>query len=105
MNSAITFAQDAVASAAAGANTVTGATYFVAANGSANTTETVGLIGMAGIAIAAVLLLALFVGALVSISRSTNYNTGGKALWVLVCFAFPLVGPLVWFGFGKNSTM
>lgn len=49
--------------------------------------------------------LVLFVAALVSILRSPNYQPGGKALWCLASFAFPLLGPILWFAVGKKSTM
>ncbi|OZD12089.1 MULTISPECIES: PLD nuclease N-terminal domain-containing protein [Nocardiaceae] len=46
----------------------------------------------------------LFVAALVSIVRSRSYTSSGKALWVLAVFAFPFLGPLVWFVWGRNSS-
>ncbi len=47
--------------------------------------------------------VALFIAALVSIVGSTNYTSGLKALWILACFAFPFLGSLVWFFWGKNG--
>ena len=69
------------------------------------TVEFVGLTGIAGIIIVGVALLALFIAALVSIVQSENYANGGKALWALACFAFPFIGPVLWFLVGKDSRM
>ncbi|QLY28726.1 PLD nuclease N-terminal domain-containing protein [Nocardia huaxiensis] len=30
---------------------------------------------------------------------------GGKAIWVLLILAFPLLGPATWFISGRNSTL
>ena len=47
--------------------------------------------------------LALFIAALVSIISSTSYTSGMKALWILGCFAFPFVGSLFWFIWGRTG--
>ncbi len=47
---------------------------------------------------------ALFVAALVSILQSKNYTTAGKAIWVLIVLAFPFLGTIVWFVWGRGSS-
>lgn len=51
-----------------------------------------------------ILLVALLplILALVSIIRSPRLSSGYKALWVIVVFVFPFLGPLVWFLFGRT---
>ncbi|WP_086821006.1 PLD nuclease N-terminal domain-containing protein [Allokutzneria sp. NRRL B-24872] len=47
--------------------------------------------------------LVIYIAALVGIVRSENYAPGGKAIWALAVLAFPFLGPLFWFVWGKNS--
>lgn len=47
--------------------------------------------------------LALFISALVSITRSSAYTTGVKALWILACFITPFIGSIVWFVWGRRG--
>lgn len=47
--------------------------------------------------------LVLVIAAIVSIVNSRGYTTGIKALWVLAVIAFPVLGSLVWFIFGRTS--
>lgn len=56
----------------------------------------------AAVAVAALVLL---IAAIVSVVNSHNYPSGIKALWVLAILAFPLLGPIAWFAFGRNSHM
>lgn len=49
------------------------------------------------------LALPLFIVAVVSIARSVTLTSERKALWVLLCFALPLVGPAVWLLVGRGS--
>lgn len=44
----------------------------------------------------------LFVAGLVSVLRNDKYSGPGKLLWVVAMFFFPIIGPLVWFLFGRN---
>ncbi|KQU49349.1 hypothetical protein ASG84_05210 [Rhodococcus sp. Leaf278] len=48
--------------------------------------------------------LILFLAALISIIRSPNYTVAGRAVWIFVVLAFPFLGPLVWFVWGRKST-
>ncbi|MFB9907693.1 PLD nuclease N-terminal domain-containing protein [Allokutzneria oryzae] len=45
----------------------------------------------------------LFIAALIGIVRSENYAPGGKAVWALAVLAFPFLGPLFWFIWGRTS--
>lgn len=45
----------------------------------------------------------IFVAALVSVLSSKRYTGGGKFLWVLVVFAYPLFGALGWFIAGRKA--
>ncbi|MGV8875071.1 MAG: PLD nuclease N-terminal domain-containing protein [Rhodococcus sp. (in: high G+C Gram-positive bacteria)] len=46
----------------------------------------------------------LFIAAVVSIVRSPNYTVAGRAVWIFVVLAFPFLGPVVWFLWGRKST-
>ncbi|MFR9731252.1 PLD nuclease N-terminal domain-containing protein [Saccharopolyspora sp. MS10] len=48
-------------------------------------------------------LLALFIGALVSIFRSEADSTG-KAVWTLIVLFAPVLGCVLWFLLGRSST-
>jgi ABC-type transport system involved in multi-copper enzyme maturation permease subunit len=64
-------------------------------------------LGTLGLVIALVLTFGavfLFIAALVSIIRSPNYTVAGRAVWIFVVLAFPFLGPLVWFVWGRKST-
>lgn len=45
----------------------------------------------------------LWIAAVVSIVRSLRYTTAGKALWVLVIIALPILGALGWFIWGRHA--
>ncbi|MEJ4112689.1 PLDc N-terminal domain-containing protein [Corynebacterium kroppenstedtii] len=47
--------------------------------------------------------LVIFVAAFVSIVASKRYTAFGKIVWIVVTFTFPLLGPIVWFLWGKNA--
>ncbi|WP_084477583.1 PLD nuclease N-terminal domain-containing protein [Nocardia jejuensis] len=83
-------------------------TTLTLASGStlADTGDTTGSVVVVVIALAFALAGAvLFLAGVVSVLRSGNYASGGKAVWVLAMLAFPLVGPLAWFVWGRKSTM
>ena len=44
-----------------------------------------------------------FVFALLSILRSDYVTGAGRVTWIVVCFCFPRVGPIVWFIAGKST--
>ncbi|MGU3437517.1 PLD nuclease N-terminal domain-containing protein [Actinomycetes bacterium M1A6_2h] len=48
--------------------------------------------------------LILFLGALISILRSPRYTVAGRAVWIFLVLAFPFLGPLVWFVWGRKSS-
>ncbi|MFI9506303.1 PLD nuclease N-terminal domain-containing protein [Nocardia sp. NPDC052566] len=79
---------------------------LASASNLADAGETAGSIALAVFAIAIALGgIILFVAGLVSALRSRNYATGGKAIWILLMLAFPFLGPLVWFIWGRNSAI
>lgn len=46
---------------------------------------------------------AMVIAALISIARSKNHTSVGVILWVLVVFALPVLGPILWFYNGRSS--
>ena len=54
--------------------------------------------------VAGAIVAALFICALISIARSKNYTPAGRALWLLVVFALPALGPMLWFLMGRASS-
>ncbi|MFI6997682.1 PLD nuclease N-terminal domain-containing protein [Nocardia sp. NPDC050175] len=72
----------------------------------ASAAETAGSIAFGVFAFAiAIGAIALFIAGVVSALRSSNYAAAGKAIWVLLMLAFPFLGPVVWFIWGRNSTI
>lgn len=57
------------------------------------------------IAILALAVLALFIVALVSVVSSAALTVGGKVVWVLVVFAFPIIGSILWFVWGRTAQL
>lgn len=54
-------------------------------------------------AVVAVVAAILFVSSLISILASSRYTGGGKLLWIIGIFVFPIAGPLVWWLGGRNA--
>ncbi|GAB4583170.1 PLD nuclease N-terminal domain-containing protein [Nocardia sp. IFM 10818] len=77
-----------------------------AATLAAGTAETAGSIALAvGLIAVAIAGVVLFIAAVVSVLRSRNYQAGGKAMWILLILVFPVLAPIVWFIWGRNSTI
>lgn len=55
--------------------------------------------------IAALAILILIIVALVSIAGNDRLTGGGKAVWAVVIIAFPLLGSVGWFFWGKAATL
>lgn len=53
--------------------------------------------------ILAIVVLLSFIFSLVSVLGSARYTGGGKTLWVVIIFVFPIVGPLAWWLGGKDA--
>ncbi|CAL9609286.1 hypothetical protein SUDANB95_05560 [Actinosynnema sp. ALI-1.44] len=53
----------------------------------------------------AVALCVLWVAAVVSVLRNPRLTGGGKFLWILVIFGFPLLGSIGWFVAGKDAQL
>ena len=49
--------------------------------------------------------LALVLAALWSVMASPRLATAGRVLWVLVVLAFPLLGPVAWFTWGRSARL
>lgn len=47
--------------------------------------------------------LALMVTTLVHILKHPNYKTGSRPLWIIVVLLFQIIGPIVYFVFGKGE--
>jgi hypothetical protein len=50
-----------------------------------------------------VLQAVLFVTSLITILASGRYTGGGKFLWILFVFAWPVVGPIGWLIWGRRA--
>ncbi|WCC79858.1 PLDc N-terminal domain-containing protein [Cutibacterium equinum] len=55
--------------------------------------------------LAIVVPVALFILALLSILGSDMLTGAGKLIWIVICFCFPIIGPIVWFIAGKNKAL
>ncbi len=55
------------------------------------------------LAVIAALAAILFISSLISILASPRYTGGGKLLWIIGIFVFPIAGPLVWWLGGRNA--
>ncbi|MEU4802738.1 PLD nuclease N-terminal domain-containing protein [Actinosynnema sp. NPDC023587] len=53
----------------------------------------------------ALLHVALWVAAFISVMRQDRLTGGGKFLWIVVIFGFPFLGSLGWFIFGRNAQL
>ena len=49
--------------------------------------------------------LVMFVVALVEIIKHRQISGGGKVVWVLIAFAFPILGPILWFVWGRHGAL
>ncbi len=47
--------------------------------------------------------LVLIIVALVSISKQTEFKIGNKLIWVIVVLCLQMVGPILYFCFGRNN--
>lgn len=56
-------------------------------------------------AILGVAQIILWIAAAISIVRKDRLTGGGKFLWFVVIIAFPFVGCLGWFIFGRNAQL
>lgn len=65
----------------------------------------IGLLFFVLLVIVAVGGVVLFIAALVSILSSRRLTFGGKLLWCIAVFVFQLIGPLVWFLWGRKAQL
>ncbi|WHE35238.1 PLDc N-terminal domain-containing protein [Microbacterium sp. BDGP8] len=54
-------------------------------------------------AVVAAVVAILFISSLISILASPRYTGGGKLLWIIGIFVFPIAGPLVWWLGGRKA--
>ncbi|MCE5344187.1 MAG: PLDc N-terminal domain-containing protein [Eubacteriales bacterium] len=47
--------------------------------------------------------LALMLTALVHVLRHPHYRFGSKPLWIIVVVVFQIIGPIVYFAFGRGE--
>lgn len=52
-----------------------------------------------------VALLALLIAAIVSVVRNSQLTTGGKVVWILICLSFSIIGPIIWFVWGRDAQL
>lgn len=55
------------------------------------------------VSIVAVAVVALVIAAVVSVLRRRVLAAGGKAVWILLICAFPVLGAVVWFIWGRSG--
>ena len=49
------------------------------------------------------LVIGFIIAAIVSVATSDILAVGGKAVWILLILAFPLIGSAVWFIWGRSG--
>lgn len=47
--------------------------------------------------------LALAITALIHVIRHPKYRFGNKAIWILVVLLFQIIGPIIYFVFGRGE--
>ncbi|MCJ7858181.1 PLDc N-terminal domain-containing protein [Corynebacterium kalidii] len=71
------------------------------ADGSLSSGWAIGLVAV--IAVIGLAILAFVIAALVSVVTSSVLAVGGKAVWVLLILAFPILGAAAWFLWGRTG--
>ncbi|QRQ65860.1 PLDc N-terminal domain-containing protein [Corynebacterium sp. SFY-K9] len=61
------------------------------------------MLALIGLVLLIAIPLIIFIAALVSILSSSRYTVFGKVVWIVVTFTFPILGPIVWFIWGRNA--
>lgn len=46
---------------------------------------------------------ALAITALIHVLRHPNYRFGNKVVWILIVLVFQIIGPIVYFAFGRGD--
>ncbi|MCQ9389475.1 PLD nuclease N-terminal domain-containing protein [Brevibacterium sp. 50QC2O2] len=78
---------------------------YLASSAGATDNSGLGFLVLVFMGLAVIAWLALFIAALISIVMSPNLTLGGKLLWVIAVFAFPFLGSLVWFIWGRSAQL
>jgi Phospholipase_D-nuclease N-terminal len=71
----------------------------------AQESDSVGVVVGVLLILVSLALVVLWVAAIVSVLRNPRLTGGGKFLWVVVVLAFPFLGSLGWFVFGKDARL
>ncbi|QEU48312.1 hypothetical protein FMM01_13890 [Schleiferilactobacillus harbinensis] len=50
-----------------------------------------------------ILELALMITALIHVLRHPHYRFGNKVLWIIIVVVFQIIGPIVYFAFGRGD--
>lgn len=50
-----------------------------------------------------ILELALMITALIHVLRHSHYRFGNKVLWIIIVVVFQIIGPIVYFAFGRGD--
>lgn len=50
-----------------------------------------------------ILELALMITAVVSVAKSTTFRFGNKPMWLVIVIIFQIIGPVIYFVFGKGE--
>ncbi|MGU3358122.1 PLDc N-terminal domain-containing protein [Microbacterium sp. M4A5_1d] len=66
-------------------------------------TTSVAVVSAVVAAVLAAVVAILFISSLISILASPRYTGGGKLLWIIGIFVFPMIGPLVWWLGGRKA--
>lgn len=61
------------------------------------------MVTLIGLVLLIAIPLVIFICALISIVSSSRYTLFGKIIWIVVTFTFPILGPIVWFIWGRNA--
>ncbi|MEU4740833.1 PLD nuclease N-terminal domain-containing protein [Actinosynnema sp. NPDC023658] len=67
--------------------------------------DTAGVVALILLSLVALALVVLWIAAAVSVLRDERLTGGGKLLWIAVILAYPFLGSLGWFLFGKNAQL
>ncbi|MCI1686732.1 PLDc N-terminal domain-containing protein [Schleiferilactobacillus harbinensis] len=50
-----------------------------------------------------ILEMALMITALIHVLRHPHYRFGNKVLWIIIVVVFQIIGPIVYFAFGRGD--
>lgn len=74
-----------------------------ASNSDGSVSDGLGVALVIAAALAALAVAVLVVAAIVSVLKHDVLAAGGKAVWILLIFAFPVLGAVIWFVWGRSG--